>query len=159
MNTDLFNKLKSNPSHTFTMQGYREDDGLYVESDTDEQLLIHIPFQQAVKLSSIFLKATNTEGNAPKTIKLFINQPTIGFSEATDSPGIESFDLDEQELSKGMSLVLKPVKYQRVNCLTLFVESNQGDEDTTIFNKLVILGSPGSSFDVASIKDITKEQG
>lgn len=159
MNTDLFNNLKSNPSHTFTMQGYREDDGLYVESDTDEQLLIHIPFQQAVKLSSIFLKATNTEGKAPKTIKLFINQPTIGFSESSDSPGIESFDLDEQELSKGMSLVLKPVKYQRVNCLTLFVENNQGDEDTTIFNKLVILGSQGSSFDVASIKDITKEQG
>jgi len=24
-------------------QGYREDDGLYVESDTDEQLLINIP--------------------------------------------------------------------------------------------------------------------
>ena len=27
-------------------QGYREDDGLYLESDTDEQLLIHIPFNQ-----------------------------------------------------------------------------------------------------------------
>lgn len=26
-------------------QGYREDDGLYLESDTDEQLLLHIPFQ------------------------------------------------------------------------------------------------------------------
>lgn len=25
---------------------YREDQGLYVESDTDEQLLIHIPFNQ-----------------------------------------------------------------------------------------------------------------
>ena len=26
------------------MQGYREDDGMFVESDTDEQLLIQITF-------------------------------------------------------------------------------------------------------------------
>lgn len=29
-----------------TPQGYREDDGLYLESDTDEQLLLNIPFNQ-----------------------------------------------------------------------------------------------------------------
>ena len=29
-----------------TIQGYRDDDGLYLESDTDEQLLMHITFQQ-----------------------------------------------------------------------------------------------------------------
>ena len=31
------------------VQGYREDDGLLLESDTDEQLLIHIPFNQKVR--------------------------------------------------------------------------------------------------------------
>lgn len=29
-------------------QGYREDDGLWLESDTDEQLLLHIQFNQGV---------------------------------------------------------------------------------------------------------------
>ena len=36
------------------------------------------------------------------------------------------------------------VKFQRVNCLTIFVESNQGDEDTTLIQKLTLLGSSGS---------------
>lgn len=31
----------------FAGQGYREDDGLYLESDTDEQLLIYVPFNQS----------------------------------------------------------------------------------------------------------------
>ena len=33
------------------LQGYREDDGLYLESDTDEQLLLHISFQTGMKMS------------------------------------------------------------------------------------------------------------
>jgi hypothetical protein len=32
-------------------QGYREDDGIFLESDTDEQLLIHIPFNQGAALT------------------------------------------------------------------------------------------------------------
>ena len=59
-------------------QGYREDDGLVLESDTDEQLLIHINFSQAVRLSGIVIKSTVGDA-APKTVKLFVNQPTIGF--------------------------------------------------------------------------------
>ena len=68
---------------TFThpLQGYREDDGLLLESDTDEQLLIHIPFNQAVRLSGFIIKST-VGGQAPKTVKLFVNQPTIGFGGA-----------------------------------------------------------------------------
>lgn len=35
----LFDKM------SLPLQGYREDDGLYLESDTDDQLLIHVPFR------------------------------------------------------------------------------------------------------------------
>ncbi|KAK2995963.1 hypothetical protein RJ640_026002 [Escallonia rubra] len=43
-------------------QGYREDEGLNLESDADEQLLIYIPFTQVIKLHSIVVKGPEEEG-------------------------------------------------------------------------------------------------
>ena len=139
------------------MQGYREDDGLFLESDTDEQLLIHIPFNTACKLSGLIIKSSGSEQvhsppfsppyhhcrrgssrrsvllpplllplclrcccrssillrplvppQAPKRVKLFVNRPTMGFSEAADSAGLQEFDLGEKELA-GEQLPLKCV--------------------------------------------------
>jgi hypothetical protein len=56
--------LNQQPGHTVQnalKQGYREDDGLFLESDTDEQLLIHIPFNTACKLSGLVIKSTKTD--------------------------------------------------------------------------------------------------
>lgn len=49
------------------------------------------------------------------------------------------------------------MKFNRVNCLTIFVESNQGDEDTTIIQKIAIQGSAGETFDVKDFKDVSKQ--
>lgn len=45
-------------------QGYREDAGLFLESDADEQLLIYIPFTQVIKLHSMVLEGPEEEGNS-----------------------------------------------------------------------------------------------
>lgn len=45
--------LNEHPSHTVAnalKQGYREDDLLVLQSDTDEQLCVNIHFHQKVKL-------------------------------------------------------------------------------------------------------------
>lgn len=47
----------------FLVQDYREDEGLNLESDADEQLLIYIPFTQVIKLHSIVIKGPEEEGN------------------------------------------------------------------------------------------------
>lgn len=42
----FFSQPSKRKSTKTTTQGYREDAGLFLESDTDEQLLINIPFTQ-----------------------------------------------------------------------------------------------------------------
>lgn len=177
------------------LQGYREDDGLTLESDTDEQILMHIPFQQAVCLTGIVIKCAHDIEKAPKKVKLFVNNPTIGFNgkalsfikysslssnhvvlsmyslkpsipisfsilvlrtEAGERSGVEEFDLSISQL-KGEVVNLRPVKFSRVNSLSIFVETNQGDEDSSIIQKIVLMGKTRERMDVASIKDVSKE--
>ena len=78
-------------------------------------------------------------------------------AEASDSPAVESFDLTEAQLG-GEVVTLRPVKFSRVNCLTIFIESNQEDEETTIIEKIAILGNSGEKMEVKDFKDISKQQ-
>ncbi|KAG4983503.1 hypothetical protein JHK87_028252 [Glycine soja] len=92
-------------------QGYREDDGLHLESDADEQLLLYIPFTQVVKLYSFVIKGPEEEG--PKTVKLFSNKEHMGFSNVNDFPPSDVANLSEENL-KGKPVLLKYVKFQNV---------------------------------------------
>lgn len=55
---------------------HREDDGLFLESDTDEQLLLNIHFNQKVRIHSITIKGPEEEG--PKVVKLYTNRCAAG---------------------------------------------------------------------------------
>ncbi|XVF06293.1 hypothetical protein REPUB_Repub06bG0034800 [Reevesia pubescens] len=57
--------LNQSSSHSISnalKQGYREDEGLNLESDADEQLLIYIPFAQVIKLHSIVIMGSEEDG-------------------------------------------------------------------------------------------------
>ncbi|KAL6560561.1 hypothetical protein OROGR_004120 [Orobanche gracilis] len=111
-------------------QDYREDEGLYLESDADEQLLIYIPFKQVIKLHSIAIKGPE-EG--PKTVKLFANKDNMGFSDTAV--------FSEHNL-KGEPVILKYVKFQNVRSLTIFIEDNQSGSEITKVQKIVLYGTP-----------------
>ncbi|KDD74602.1 PITH domain-containing protein [Helicosporidium sp. ATCC 50920] len=154
---ECLNQNDQHPLANALKQGYREDKNLYLESDTDEQLLIHIPFNSAVKLNGITLSNANKPAQGPRKVKLFINRHTIGFSQASDEAAAHEVELSAADLASDKPIPLKLVKFQGVNWLTIFVESNQEDEETTVIEKIVVQGIAGDSFDVGSIKDVSKE--
>lgn len=150
---ECLNQQAGNTIDNALKQGLREDSGLFLESDTDEQLLVHVIFQQAVKVHSICILGPD-DGSGPKSVKLFINNPTLGFSEADDCPPAQDFELTESNL-EGEPVTLRFVKFQNVNALTIFVEDNQGDMDTTKVSKIQIMGFSG---EVMKVADIRKNQ-
>ena len=139
------------------LQGYREDDGLVLQSAADEQLLLHIPFQQSARLSGIVIKSTKVPESAPHVVKMFVNRPTIGFAEAMESDPTWKIELTEEQLRGDNPITLPVVKFRVVNCLTIFIESNIGDTDVSIVEKIVIVGESVQGMDIGSIKDISKE--
>lgn len=129
------------------------------ESDTDEQLLIHIPFTQRVKLSGVAFAAPS-DGKGPKSVKLFINRPSVGFTDAESTPCAAELSLSPSDLSDGeagKTIALKPARFTGVDVLSIFIESNQGDEETTVLSRLTLFGSAGETFDVAAIKKIEEK--
>ncbi|XP_072952318.1 PITH domain-containing protein At3g04780 [Typha angustifolia] len=131
-------------------QGYRDDDGLHLASDADEQLLIYIPFMQVVKLHSVAIKGPEEEG--PRTVKLFSNKEHMGFSNVNDYPPSDSVVLSSENL-KGKPVILKYVKFQNVRSLTIFIEDNQGGNDISIVQKIALFGT---TVDTTNMKDLKK---
>lgn len=149
--------LNESSSRTYVnalKQGYRDDEGLCLESDTDEQLLIYIPFTQVVKLHSMIILGPDEEG--PKTVKLFANRQNMGFSNVGDFPASDILTLSSEHL-KGKPLSLKYVKFQNVRSLTVFIEDNQESTDTTKIDKLAFFGSTVETTNMKELKKISPE--
>lgn len=136
-------------------QGYREDDGLYLESDADEQLLVNINFNQKVKITGIVVKGPS-DGSAPKTVKLFTNRNSMGFSDTDSVPVTQEIVLTPSQVT-GEPIALKLVKFQGVNILSIFIEDNQGDTESTKVQKIALFGSGGEVFNVADIKKVEEK--
>ncbi|XP_057427418.1 PITH domain-containing protein At3g04780 [Lotus japonicus] len=132
-------------------QGYREDDGLHLESDADEQLLLYIPFTQVIKLSAILIKGPEEEG--PKTVKLFSNKEHMGFSNVNDFPPSDVADLSPDNL-KGKPVPLKYVKFQNVRSLTIFIEDNQTGSEITKVQKITLYGTTVETTDMKGLKKV-----
>ncbi|RZC52291.1 hypothetical protein C5167_020717 [Papaver somniferum] len=146
--------LNQNTSHSVVnalKQGYREDEGLKLESDADEQLLIYIPFTQVIKLHSMLIIGPEEDG--PRTVKLFANKEHMGFSNVSDYPPSDTVVFTPEHL-KGKPVALKYVKFQSVRSLTIFIEENQEGADITQVQKIVLYGSTVETTDMKGLKKI-----
>lgn len=152
---ECLNQSTSHSVPNALKQDYREDDGLNLESDADEQLLIYIPFTQVIKLHSILIKGSEEEG--PKTVKLYSNKEHMGFSNVNDYPPSDTVVLSPDSI-KGKPVPLKYVKFQNVRSLTIFIEDNQSGSDITKVQKIALFGSTVETTDMKGLKKIEDHQ-
>ncbi|XP_014270327.1 thioredoxin-like protein 1 [Halyomorpha halys] len=131
--------------------------GGYLESDCDEQLIISIAFNQTVKIHSLKIKGPADKG--PKKLKLFINQPnTLDFDAASSNQSVQDLELTTEHL-EGNPVALRFVKFQSVQNIQIFVQSNQGGTDTTQIDHLQLIGSPIVTTNMSDFKRVTGKKG
>ncbi|XP_020798165.1 thioredoxin-like protein 1 [Drosophila serrata] len=132
--------------------------GGYLQSDCDEQLIMSITFNQAVKIHSLKFKAPSQLG--PKDVKLFINQPrTIDFDMAESMTSVQDLSLAEKELENGVPVNLRYVKFQNVQNIQIFVKNNQSGGDVTQIDYIGFIGSPIMTTKMNDFKRVAGKKG
>ncbi|EGO53150.1 hypothetical protein NEUTE1DRAFT_92198 [Neurospora tetrasperma FGSC 2508] len=136
----------------------------WVESDTDDQLLLFMPFQSMLKLHTLqitSLPPTDDDDDElptrPKTIKLFVNKPhNLGFDEAEDLQATQDIELSESDWNKEgtASVPLRYVRFQNINSLVLFVANGDGDSEKVRIDRLRLIGESGATRDMGKLEKI-----
>ena len=93
-----------------------------VSSDADSQLLIYVPFTEAVRLSKISLDAA--PDFAPTTVKIWANKKAMAFDDV-DSEPTAMLRLSPGDL--GTLIRLPVIKFNAVTSLYIFVERDDAD--------------------------------
>ncbi|NWQ69475.1 TXNL1 protein, partial [Neopipo cinnamomea] len=118
------------------------------------QLLITVAFSQPVKLYSMKLQGPDN-GQGPKYIKIFINLPrSMDFEEAERSEPTQALELGPEDIRDDGIIQLRYVKFQNVNSVTLFVQSNHGDEETTRITYFTFIGTPVQATNMNDFKRV-----
>lgn len=133
----------------------------YVSSSLDDpQLLLRLGFTRPVRLSSLFIKAppgSVEAGEAPLNIKLFINDLSMGFSDAESATPVQAVTLEEEKLETGCTVPLRFVKFSNVSSLVVYVESPNGDGPTKI-EKLDLFGIPTENMEMKEWKPVKESE-
>lgn len=130
----------------------------YLSSDVDEQLIISIMFNQAVKIHSIKMKAPSK--HAPKNVKLFINQPvTLDFDAASSAIPVQQLEISPKDAEMGNLINLRYVKFQNVTTILLFIADNQSGDEKTVIENLTFIGSPIATTKMDDFKRIVGKKG
>ena len=91
-----------------------------------------------------------SDGTAPATIKLFANKQNMSFDDCEDYPATQTLTLT----GGAATLPLQLTKFLSVSSLTVFVESNQGDEEATCLSRLEVIGVPVHTTNMNDLKKV-----
>mmetsp|Transcript_16459 Transcript_16459/g.23409 ORF Transcript_16459/g.23409 Transcript_16459/m.23409 type:complete len:188 (-) Transcript_16459:347-910(-) len=131
------------------------DTRLGCKSDADDQLILHVAFQEFVKVREIKLDEFNRGLHPdlhPSVVKIYVNRSNMGFEDADDIDPTQIINLTAADLKEDAKPIsLKFVKFQRVRSITLFVEDSMGG-DVSALGGLKFFGRPVATTNMADFK-------
>ncbi|KAI6025812.1 galactose-binding domain-like protein [Pisolithus orientalis] len=108
----------------------RRNEDVFVESDTDEQLIIRVPFNGSVKLRMLLLKTGPGDQTAEKVL-LYANAPSLDFGDVQDSTPTQEFEV---AVSPDVcEYPVKAAKFSSLSSVSIFIPSNRGADTTKLF--------------------------
>lgn len=148
----------------------------WVESDTDEQLMLFVPFQSSIKVHSLHITSlppSAEEGGdgdddddipmRPKTVQIYSNRShVLGFEEAEDIPSTQTVTINPRDWDPKTGtakLELRFVKFQNVTSLVIFFVDGDGEGEKLRVDRLRIIGEAGEKRDMGKLEKIGDEQG
>ncbi|KZT42181.1 DUF1000-domain-containing protein [Sistotremastrum suecicum HHB10207 ss-3] len=108
----------------------RLDEEEYLESDADDQLILHVPFTGSVKLLSILLK-TGPGDQTPSKVCVLSNAENLDFDDIASKPPVQEFEI-VQSRDVG-EYTVKAAKFPNVSSITLFFPSSQGADSVRLY--------------------------
>ncbi|KAJ7269882.1 galactose-binding domain-like protein [Mycena rebaudengoi] len=104
----------------------------YVDSGVDDQIILHIPFTQNVRLKSILLKLGRGEVT-PRHLRVFANHPTIvDFADAETTTPQLNISLLEGETGV-IEYPLRVAAFTSITSLSLFFSDSVGGDVSRIY--------------------------
>lgn len=144
----------------------------WVESDTDEQLMLYIPFQSTLKVHGLHItsfppaEAEDDDDEVPmrpKTVSLYTNRShVLGFEEADDIPAVQTVEIkpEDWDAKTGTArLDLRYVKFQNVTSLVMFFVDGDGDSEKLRVDRIRIIGDAGEKRSMGKLEKIGDEPG
>jgi hypothetical protein len=114
-------------------------------SQDDPELLLYIPFTEAVTAQSISIRSVSQEGGSnddddaeaaapPRRVRIFTNKDNLDFETAREMDAQMELELlPPHHFTEGtIDYPLRPAgRFQGISSLTMFVQDNYGDNDDT----------------------------
>lgn len=144
----------------------------WVESDTDEQLMLFIPFRATLKVHTLQITSNPPKSSVdgaedtamrPHTIQVYSNRThVLGFEEAEGIPATQAVTLDRQdwdEKTGTAKIELRFVKFQNVTSLVLFVVDGDGNGEKVRVDRVRIIGESGEKRELGKLEKIGDQAG
>lgn len=140
------------------------------DDDEEPELLLHVPFSEAVSLKSICVRggsrATGEDNHTadPKNVKLFVDRDDLDFETARELKPIQTIELVPPEHEDGESTIdypLRPTgKFQNISSITLYIYGNfSGEECLQTEISYVGFKGKGLNFKRRAVETVYESQG